>query len=50
MDVRLERAGNVPFAGREPLDARQRFVARALELRVIELLSEVGIGVDDAEG
>ena len=50
VDVGLERAGDVPLAGREPLDAGQRLVARPLELRVVELLGEVGIGVDDADG
>ena len=49
VDVGLERAGDVPLAGRELLDAGQRLVARALELRVVELLGEVGIGVDDAD-
>ena len=49
VDVGLERAGDVPLAGRELLHAGQRLVARTLELRVVELLREVGIGVDDAD-
>ena len=50
MDVGLERAGDVPLAGREPLHAGQRLVTRALELLVVELLGEVGVGVDDGDG
>ena len=48
VDVGLECAGDVPLAGREPLDTGQRLVARALELVVVELLGEIRIGVDDA--
>ena len=49
MDVGLERVGDVPLARREVLDTGQRLVARPLELGVVELLREVGIGVDDAD-
>ena len=38
VDIGLERVGDVPFAGREMLHARQRLVPRAFELRVVELL------------
>jgi hypothetical protein len=32
------------------LHARERIAARSLELALVEQLSEVGIGVDDADG
>ena len=49
VDVGLERAGHVPFTRRQVLHAGQRFMARLLELRVVELVGEIGIGVDDAD-
>src|SRR4051812_3730719 len=50
VDVGLERTRDVPLAGREPLHAGQRLVARPLELLAVELLGEVGVGIDDADG
>ena len=47
--VGFERPADVPLAGRELLDARQCLMPRTLELHVVELFREVGIGVDDAD-
>jgi anti-anti-sigma factor len=49
VDLGLERARDVPFARVEPLHARQRLVARTLELIVAEQLRELRVGVDDAD-
>jgi hypothetical protein len=49
VDVGLARDLGVPVAGRQPLHARQRVAAGALDVVLVEELGEVAVGVDDAD-
>jgi hypothetical protein len=49
MDVALDRFRNVPLPYRQPSLPRQRLTPGALAFAFVEQVSEVGVGLDDAD-
>jgi hypothetical protein len=49
VQVRLDRIGRIPFAGRQAAYRGYRLAPRPVSLRLVQEVSKVGIGIDNAD-